>query len=149
MIFLGFLSVETRPEDQDGLFFCVGSQNLFPPYRRLFPVHLPVQEGNSIVGIWEVHRDCCDGSDEYEGNIFCPNTCVMGGNMYKSNNDVSTTRDVDIVIRKVKEEITKEDLFQKLTGLKLVIILQVALTIFAILIWANRCRVKSKRRRHR
>lgn len=96
--------------------------------------------------------------------------------MYKSNNDVSTTRDVDIVIRKVKEEITKEDLFQKLTGrifvsiitkqihntqlivvtfnlqfsgLKLVIILQVALTIFAILIWANRCRVKSKRRRHR
>ncbi|KAL0560085.1 hypothetical protein IC582_000479 [Cucumis melo] len=93
--------------------------------------------------------DCCDGSDEYEGNIFCPNTCVMGGNMYKSNNDVSTTRDVDIVIRKVKEEITKEDLFQKLTGLKLVIILQVALTIFAILIWANRCRVKSKRRRHR
>ena len=97
--------------------------------------------------------------------------------MYKSKNDISTTRDVDIVIRKVKEEITKEDLFQKLTGriffsiitkqihntqliivvtlnlqfsgLKLVIILQVALTSFAILIWANRCRVKSKRRRHR
>lgn len=24
--------------------------------------------------------DCCDGSDEYDGNICCPNTCVMGGN---------------------------------------------------------------------
>ncbi|XP_038887466.1 glucosidase 2 subunit beta [Benincasa hispida] len=95
--------------------------------------------------------DCCDGSDEYDGNIFCPNTCVMGGNIvYKSNNDISTTRDVDIIVnRKVQEEITEEDIFQKLIGLKLVIILQVALTSFAILIWANRCRVKSKRRRHR
>ncbi|GAU22607.1 hypothetical protein TSUD_135070, partial [Trifolium subterraneum] len=24
--------------------------------------------------------DCCDGSDEYDGTIHCPNTCVMGGN---------------------------------------------------------------------
>lgn len=23
--------------------------------------------------------DCCDGSDEYDGSISCPNTCVMGG----------------------------------------------------------------------
>lgn len=94
--------------------------------------------------------DCCDGSDEYDGNIICPNTCVMGGNIvYKSNKDISTTRDVDIVNRKVKEEITKEDMFQKLIGLKLVTILQVALTSFAVLIWVNRCRMKSKRRRHR
>lgn len=69
--------------------------------------------------------------------------------MYKSNKDISTTRDVDIVNRKVKEEITKEDMFQKLIGLKLVTILQVALTSFAVLIWVNRCRMKSKRRRHR
>lgn len=41
----------------------------------------------------------------------------MGGNIvYKSNKDISTTRDVDIVNRKVKEEITKEDMFQKLIG---------------------------------
>lgn len=94
--------------------------------------------------------DCCDGSDEYDGNIICPNTCVRGGNIvYKSNKDISTTRDVDIVNRKVKEEITKEDMFQKLIGLKLVTILQVALTSFAVLIWVNRCRMKSKRRRHR
>ncbi|XP_022136263.1 glucosidase 2 subunit beta [Momordica charantia] len=94
--------------------------------------------------------DCCDGSDEYDGNIFCPNTCVMGGNIaYKSNNYISTTQDVHIVNRKVKEEITKEDLFQKLMGLKLVIVLQVALTSFAVFIWVNRCRARSKRRRHR
>lgn len=41
----------------------------------------------------------------------------MGGNIaYKSNNYISTTRDVNMVNRKVKEEITKEDLFQKLMG---------------------------------
>lgn len=25
--------------------------------------------------------DCCDGSDEYESSITCPNTCIMGGNV--------------------------------------------------------------------
>jgi len=25
--------------------------------------------------------DCCDGSDEYESSIHCPNTCIMGGNV--------------------------------------------------------------------
>ncbi|KAG6572276.1 Glucosidase 2 subunit beta, partial [Cucurbita argyrosperma subsp. sororia] len=71
--------------------------------------------------------DCCDGSDEYDGNIFCPNTCVMGGNAaYKNSYYISTSRDVDVINRKVKEEITKEDLFHRLIGLKLVIILQQA-----------------------
>ncbi|KAJ0637743.1 putative glucosidase II beta subunit [Helianthus annuus] len=31
--------------------------------------------------------DCCDGSDEYDGGIICPNTCVMGGHAeYKTVN---------------------------------------------------------------
>lgn len=25
--------------------------------------------------------DCCDGSDEYESSIRCPNTFIMGGNL--------------------------------------------------------------------
>lgn len=69
--------------------------------------------------LFNIFVDCCDGSDEYDGNIFCPNTCVMGGNIaYKSNNYISTTRDVmNIVNRKAKEEITKEEgLFEKLIG---------------------------------
>lgn len=29
--------------------------------------------------------DCCDGSDEFDGAIYCPNTCIMGGSIeYKT-----------------------------------------------------------------
>lgn len=38
--------------------------------------------------------DCCDGSDEYESSIRCPNTCVMGGNLnyvYKPRTEHKST----------------------------------------------------------
>ncbi|XP_073061074.1 uncharacterized protein [Primulina eburnea] len=54
--------------------------------------------------------DCCDGSDEYDGTVICPNTCVMGGNI------VYQTRDYDSFgnSRKSKPGINTEESTHKL-----------------------------------
>lgn len=37
--------------------------------------------------------DCCDGSDEYDGIVNCPNTCIVGANfIYNSISYDSTIR---------------------------------------------------------
>lgn len=73
--------------------------------------------------------DCCDGSDEYDGSIRCPNTCVMGGNFaYKSDdttsfseiNKLSTVSDLDnIYAKETKSRMKLDDLIQKLLGILL------------------------------
>lgn len=62
--------------------------------------------------------DCCDGSDEYDGSINCPSTCIMGGNVvYKS--DHSTSKVSDLVNRHGgnKSAISMDDLIEKLKGM--------------------------------
>lgn len=56
--------------------------------------------------------DCCDGSDEYDSGINCPNTCVMGGNLeYRAKNFVSS-----IDSKESKDELLLEDLLHKSKG---------------------------------
>ncbi|RDX68347.1 Glucosidase 2 subunit beta, partial [Mucuna pruriens] len=84
--------------------------------------------------------DCCDGSDEYDGIICCPNTCVMGGNAkYTISNCKSKSS---------QNGVKSEESVHTLTGLKLVIILQVVLVVFLVFLWSFRCRTKSRRRYH-
>lgn len=52
--------------------------------------------------------DCCDGSDEYESDIRCPNTC-------KNRKDAMKDDDDDNVGRKHTLDI--EDLIHKLRGI--------------------------------
>ncbi|KAL5570971.1 hypothetical protein UlMin_020568 [Ulmus minor] len=103
--------------------------------------------------------DCCDGSDEYDGNIRCPNTCIMGGNLiYKSDQIMSA--DSDGFEHKVKSigdfDHAKEtksqinfDLIQKLKGLEVLIILQLLLICCGVGFWIFRRRARSRRRRYR
>ena len=64
--------------------------------------------------------DCCDGSDEYDGGIMCPNTCIMGGDIeYKSENYISTTSHLHSTKLKQREiGINLEDLIQTLAGIE-------------------------------
>ncbi|PIN08985.1 hypothetical protein CDL12_18441 [Handroanthus impetiginosus] len=72
--------------------------------------------------------DCCDGSDEHDGTVICPNTCIMGGNIvYQRKNYESDLDSVDS--RKTKPGIKMEDSASKLSGLKAMVFLQVALVI--------------------
>lgn len=63
--------------------------------------------------------DCCDGSDEYDSSIKCPNTCVMGGNIeYKAQSYISTINDAgSIDARGAKIPVNKEDLIERLKGI--------------------------------
>ncbi|KAL8031579.1 hypothetical protein ABFX02_13G035100 [Erythranthe guttata] len=73
--------------------------------------------------------DCCDGSDEYDGNVFCPNTCIMGGGIVyqRTNYDSSVTS-----LRKNKSGIKIDDSAPKLKGLKALVFLQAALVIIVV-----------------
>ncbi|MBA0655840.1 hypothetical protein Goklo_008264 [Gossypium klotzschianum] len=64
--------------------------------------------------------DCCDGSDEYDGSILCPNTCIMGGNVeYKTEEYVSTTTHLHSTkLKEMKIGIKLEDLIQTLAGIE-------------------------------
>lgn len=93
--------------------------------------------------------DCCDGSDEYDGNIDCPNTCIMGGNvMYKANTYISKLK-APVDAKESKSRAKMEDLIQKLKGLKIVIILQVVVISCLVAFMILRRRVRFKRRRYR
>ncbi|KAL2328144.1 hypothetical protein Fmac_021571 [Flemingia macrophylla] len=84
--------------------------------------------------------DCCDGSDEYDGNICCPNTCVMGGN---AKYTISNCKP-----KASSNGVKSEDSVYNLTGLKLAIILQVVLVIFLAFLWSFRRRTRSRRRHY-
>ncbi|KAM2845749.1 hypothetical protein COP1_028160 [Malus domestica] len=93
--------------------------------------------------------DCCDGSDEYDGSVNCPNTCIMGGNIeYKTIHSFSRVGGLGQIDRKQsKNGVNLDDLIQKLTGLKILIIIQVVLTITVVVFRILRRRTRSKRRR--
>lgn len=64
-----------------------------------------------------MRTDCCDGSDEYDGTVICPNNCVMGGNIayQKVNYDLESNQELDFInSRKTKPGIKMEDSSQKL-----------------------------------
>ncbi|KAK8464073.1 hypothetical protein PHAVU_011G116600 [Phaseolus vulgaris] len=82
--------------------------------------------------------DCCDGSDEHDGIICCPNTCVMGGN---AESTISICKS-----KANKKEVKSEESVHNLTGLKLVFILQMLLVIFLVFLWSFRCRARSRSR---
>ncbi|KAL5147800.1 Glucosidase 2 subunit beta [Glycine soja] len=88
---------------------------------------------------WTRDLNCCDGSDEYDGTICCPNTCVMGGNAESTFRNCKS--------KASKNGVKSEESVH--TGLKLVIILQVILVIFLVFLWSFRCRTRSRRRRYR
>jgi hypothetical protein len=62
--------------------------------------------------------DCCDGSDEYDGSIICPNTCVMGGHAeYRRVNYGSKVNKFGSVGTKQKNvPLNGEDTVQKIQG---------------------------------
>ncbi|GMI99308.1 hypothetical protein like AT2G42390 [Hibiscus trionum] len=95
--------------------------------------------------------DCCDGSDEHDGDIICPNTCIMGGVVeYKTENYISTTTDMHSTkLKEMKIGINLEDLIQTLAGLKMITVAEVALGCFLVAKWISYKRVKSRRRHHR
>jgi hypothetical protein len=67
---------------------------------------------------FNIDADCCDGSDEYDGTIHCPNTCVMGGNaenMYGNYN--SKVSDQGIFAEKeVKDGVKSEESVHNVNG---------------------------------
>lgn len=62
--------------------------------------------------------DCCDGSDEYDGNINCQNRCIKNENVLQKKDDNTLTKTSSYVVN-VHERNGKnnlEDLIQKLKG---------------------------------
>lgn len=55
------------------------------------------------------HADCCDGSDEYNGNVNCPNTCWEAGKVAreKLQNRIETFQN-GVTIRKQEIEKAKQ-----------------------------------------
>ncbi|CAL9011791.1 unnamed protein product [Prunus brigantina] len=98
--------------------------------------------------------DCCDGSDEYDGNVNCPNTCIMGGNIeYKTDHHFSRVGGLvgdlgHVGAKQTKSGVSLDDLIQKLKGLKILIIIQVVITIIVVVFRILRRRARSKRRRY-
>ncbi|KAL1824124.1 hypothetical protein ACET3Z_010902 [Daucus carota] len=94
--------------------------------------------------------DCCDGSDEYDGRMNCPNTCVMGGNLEYKRIDYGATTGNRFVDRKVvQNRLDVGDSVQKLTGLKVVIIIQVFFIIVVLSFRLFHRGVRSRRRQSR
>ncbi|KAJ8439972.1 LOW QUALITY PROTEIN: hypothetical protein Cgig2_008355 [Carnegiea gigantea] len=62
---------------------------------------------------WISCADCCDGSDEYDGAVYCPNTCVMGaGIAYKA--EFHHTNSVNAIQAKESKQSGKLDVIQNL-----------------------------------
>ncbi|PQM41611.1 glucosidase 2 subunit beta [Prunus yedoensis var. nudiflora] len=99
--------------------------------------------------------DCCDGSDEYDGSVNCPNTCIMGGNIeYKTDHHFSRVGGLvgdlgHVGAKQAKSGVSLDDLIQKLKGLKILLIIQVVITIIVVVFRMLRRRARSKRRRYR
>lgn len=94
--------------------------------------------------------DCCDGSDEYDGHMYCPNTCVMGGNLAYKRIDYGAAIGNRFVDRKiVQSRLDVGDPVQKLTGLKVVIIIQVFFLIVVLGFRLFHRGVRSRRKQSR
>ncbi|XP_058095737.1 glucosidase 2 subunit beta isoform X2 [Magnolia sinica] len=95
--------------------------------------------------------DCCDGSDEYDGGINCPNTCIKNGNVVKEKNEYNLTRtDLDSInIGGKKNGSNFEELIQKLKEFKILLMLEVVLVGCLMTFGLFRRRIRSRRRRYR
>ncbi|XP_015089213.1 glucosidase 2 subunit beta [Solanum pennellii] len=94
--------------------------------------------------------DCCDGSDEYDSNVNCPNTCVMGGDFsYQTRRYRSRRKHLDRVGGRNANEVIMADSAQRLKGLKILVLVQVALIIIFLVSRKLYRRSKSKRRHSR
>ncbi|XP_076892040.1 glucosidase 2 subunit beta-like [Bidens hawaiensis] len=95
--------------------------------------------------------DCCDGSDEYDGGINCPNTCIMGGHTeikpvnYGSRVNKFGSRGT----KQKRVGFNGDDTFQKLQGLKVLIVIQVIIIAFLVFLCQFRWRANSRRRNSR
>ncbi|KAK1321700.1 hypothetical protein QJS10_CPA03g00101 [Acorus calamus] len=88
--------------------------------------------------------DCCDGSDEYDGYLKCPNTCVKDGSVVKE------TDDDNLSIRNLNDfgggNNRSDDLFQRIKELRMAMVVEFALVIslaglcLRSRIWAGRRR---------
>ncbi|KAJ3695255.1 hypothetical protein LUZ60_000632 [Juncus effusus] len=95
--------------------------------------------------------DCCDGSDEYESGINCPNTCkkieFIPGN--EKNNHVSKDLNSDLALpNKHQLDIEMDDLFHKLTGLRIAVILEFGILICIVGFCFFLRRTRTRRRRY-
>lgn len=94
--------------------------------------------------------DCCDGSDEYDSNVNCPNTCVMGGDFsYQTRRYRSRRKHLDRVGGRNANEVNMADSAQRLKGLKILVLVQVALIIIFLVSRKLYRRSRSKRRHSR
>jgi protein kinase C substrate 80K-H len=98
--------------------------------------------------------DCCDGSDEYESSIHCPNTCIMGGNVNYIYKPRANLKSIHLQLGSTphpKEFYTignLQDMVKNLQGMKLVFALQMVFIGFLVILWMLRSRARSKRRRY-
>ncbi|KAK6777187.1 hypothetical protein RDI58_023904 [Solanum bulbocastanum] len=94
--------------------------------------------------------DCCDGSDEYDSNVNCPNTCVMGGDFsYQTRRYRSRRKHLDRIGGRNANEVNMADSAQRLKGLKILVLVQVALIIIFLVSRKLYRRSRSKRRHSR
>lgn len=106
--------------------------------------------------------DCCDGSDEYESGIRCPNTC-RNINDVRKDDDVGINRKgvmkddgVGMNIKDVAEDdhhdrkrtLDIEDLIQKLKGLKMAVVIEIGLVICTFAVCFARRRTRTRRRHY-
>lgn len=59
------------------------------------------------------YADCCDGSDEYDGVTYCPNTCIMGGSIVYRTELHQTS---NIILGKESKPNGRLDMIQNLKG---------------------------------
>lgn len=91
--------------------------------------------------------DCCDGSDEYDSDVNCPNTCVMGGDFsYQTRRYRSRRKHLDRIGGRNANEVNMADSAQRLKGLKILVLVQVALIIIFLVSRKLYRRSRSKRR---
>ncbi|XP_006364107.1 glucosidase 2 subunit beta [Solanum tuberosum] len=94
--------------------------------------------------------DCCDGSDEYDSDANCPNTCVMGGDFsYQTRRYRSRRKHLDRIGGRNANEVNMADSAQRLKGLKILVLVQVALIIIFLVSRKLYRRSRSKRRHSR
>ncbi|XP_075083054.1 uncharacterized protein LOC107787249 isoform X6 [Nicotiana tabacum] len=92
--------------------------------------------------------DCCDGSDEYDSTVNCPNTCVMGGDFsYQTRSYGSRRKHLDLIGGKNANGVNMDDSAQRLQGLKILVLVQVVVIII-FLVFRKLYRQSRSKRRH-
>ncbi|KAF6148141.1 hypothetical protein GIB67_011916 [Kingdonia uniflora] len=71
--------------------------------------------------------DYYDGSDEYDSNINCQNTCFQNG-----NNNMTRTFSSEVIARDKEDKVTLEELVERLKELKIIFFLEVILCVLVL-----------------